>query len=81
MEKNRKTIWVMMNAKGEFIRAYETRENALADMKAWRNNMAESGLFPKVSEISTVWCDEISFKVTMRDGQVKKNVARETIIY
>lgn len=81
METNFKKIWVIRNSKNNFIRACETREKALAEMKAWRDNMANSGLFPNVSEISTAWCDEISFTVTMRDGEVKKNTARETILY
>ena len=80
MEKNYKTIWVMKNAKGEFLRAYETREKALAAMKEWRDNMEHSGLFQEVSRIDSVYSNEISFKVTMRDGKVNKQVARETIL-
>ena len=81
MEQNHKKIWVILNADGTFVRACETRAEALAQMTEWRDGMANSGLFPEVSKISAVWCDEISFKVTRRDGQVKKNVARETILY
>lgn len=81
METNFKKIWVIMNSKGCFIRACETREKALSEMKAWRDNMANSGLFPNVSEIETVWCDEISFAVTGNDGEIRKNAAREVILY
>lgn len=74
-------IWIITNHNGEFIKACATRENALAEMEKWRNSCERIGLYANVSKVDAVYYEHISFKVTHRDGKVKKMHARRTILY
>lgn len=74
-------IWVITNDKDEFLKACATRENALAEMKKWRNSCERVGLFANVSKVDSVYFERISFEVTHRDGTVRKMNARRIILY
>lgn len=76
-----KTIWVLTNDKGEFIKACAARETALSQMKKWRESCARIGIFAEVTEVDAVFAEYISFEVTHRDGSVHKMNARQTVLY
>lgn len=78
METTKKTIWVLKNHTGYFVKACATREIALAEMNKWRNNMAKCGLFEYVSEVSAAFYNEITFIVKDRYGATRKLIALET---
>ena len=85
MEKNSiKTVWVLTSARGcnsEFVRVYETRDEALKFMRNWQNNFIESGVFESVSKIDSVYYSVISFEVTDRCGRITKIYAREEKLF
>lgn len=79
METN--NIWVLINNRGEFIKACATRETAKNEMEMWRENFVKVGIFKEISTLDAVYSDRISFKVTDRDGKVVEMVARETKLF
>lgn len=76
-----KHIWIITNDKGGFIKACETREIALSEMREWRNSCEKVGIFADVSGVDSVYYERISFEVTHRDGTVHKMQARKTVLY
>ena len=79
--KLNKTIWIITNHKGEFIKAIETREDALEEMKKWRDGCEKVGLFQEVSKVDAVYCDRITFTIFDRAGEERTCRAKETILY
>jgi len=78
MEQN--YIWVLTNGNGGFIKACANRETAKKEMEEWRENFIKIGLCD-VSELDAVYYDNISFKITDRNGKVQEMNARRTMLY
>lgn len=81
MEQTNNTIWIITNYMGGFIKACATREKALEEMKAWRENFIKSGLFAEVSKIDAAYYDHITFETTDREGNTHTHVARENLVF
>lgn len=73
-------IWVLLNHKGEFVKACSTREKALEAMKAWRENFIKIAPLVEVSKIDAVYEDRITFKVTGSATAPQTFIAKSVVL-
>lgn len=73
-------IWVLLNYKDEFVKAYSTRAKALEAMKAWRENIIKIAPLAEVSEIDAVYEDYITFKVTSKTINSQTFIAKSVVL-